>query len=259
LPALEKLREEELEEALSIQNVMLPAESLRAGAVTIWHEFQPVAAVGGDFLDYFELADSSIGLYLGDVSGKGLPATLYAALAVGTLRGVHKTGTAPHDVLALLNRLLVLRGIPRRHAAIQYALFDPRSSEMHIASAGMLGPFHLSADGCRLLELPGMPPGLFPSASYESKTIQLKPGDSVLFCTDGLTDATSRDGDQFGIERLHQLCGEVQFDRREELLRKLFAAVDSFSAGCEQKDDMAATLFHLDGDGRPGCAYREIE
>lgn len=89
---IEKLREEELEEARAMQSVMLPAESLRAGAVTICHQFQPIAAVGGDFLDYFELTDGSIGLYLGDVSGKGLPAALYAALAVGTLRGVHKTG-----------------------------------------------------------------------------------------------------------------------------------------------------------------------
>src|ERR1700687_1386413 len=90
LHALEKLREEELEEARAIQSVMLPAESLRAGAVMISHEFQPLAAVGGDFLDYFELADGRIGLYLGDVSGKGLPAALYAALAGGGLRGVHK-------------------------------------------------------------------------------------------------------------------------------------------------------------------------
>jgi serine phosphatase RsbU (regulator of sigma subunit) len=63
--SIEKLREEELEEARAIQGVMLPAEPLRVGAVRISHQFQPVAAVGGDFLDYFELADGSIGLYLG--------------------------------------------------------------------------------------------------------------------------------------------------------------------------------------------------
>src|SRR5882762_2951615 len=114
LQALEKLREGELEEARAIQSVMLPAESLRAGAVTVSHEFQPIAAVGGDFLDYFVLTDGRIGLYLGDVSGKGLPAALYAALAVGTLRGVHKTGTSPHDVLGTLNRRLMIRGMPRR-------------------------------------------------------------------------------------------------------------------------------------------------
>jgi serine phosphatase RsbU (regulator of sigma subunit) len=71
LNEIEKLREEQLEEARAIESVMLPAESLRAGAVTIGHQFQPIAADGGDFLDYFELTDESIGLYLGDVSGKG--------------------------------------------------------------------------------------------------------------------------------------------------------------------------------------------
>src|SRR5436309_14476320 len=145
IQTVEKLREEELDEARAIQNAMFPVESLRAGDVRITHEFQPVASVGGDFLDYFQLTDGSIGLYLGDVSGKGLPAAMYAALAVGTLRGVHKTGTSPSDVLATLNRRLMIRGMPRRHAAIQYAVFDPRSHEIRIASAGMPGPLHLSA------------------------------------------------------------------------------------------------------------------
>jgi sigma-B regulation protein RsbU (phosphoserine phosphatase) len=88
---IEQLREEDLDEARSIQSMMLPTEPLRAGAIRISHAFQPVSEVGGDFLDYFELTDGCIGLYLGDVSGKGLPAAMYSALAVGTLRGVHKT------------------------------------------------------------------------------------------------------------------------------------------------------------------------
>lgn len=238
-------RDEELEEARAIQSVMLPAESLRTGAVILSHEFQPMAAVGGDFLDYFELTDATVGLYLGDVSGKGLPAALYAALAVGTLRGVHKTGTAPSDVLTTLNRRLLVRGVPRRHAAIQYALFDPRTHLMRISGAGMSGPFHLSANGCRVLELPGMPPGLFTDASYESLTIQLKPGDSVFFCTDGLTDAFNTLDEQFGIERLRFVCNENRFAQPTKLLETVFSAVNSFSAGCEQQDDMAATVFHL--------------
>jgi sigma-B regulation protein RsbU (phosphoserine phosphatase) len=245
LQALEKLREEELEEARAIQSVMLPAESLSAGAVLISHEFLPIAAVGGDFLDYFQLTDGRIGLYLGDVSGKGLPAALYAALAVGTLRGVHKTGTPPHDVLATLNRRLMIRGMPRRHAAIQYAVFDPHSHELHIASAGMPGPFHLCAEGCHSLELTGIPPGLFSTASYETLTLRLQPGDSVLFCTDGITDAFDRGGDQFGIERLRGLCDAERTSSPGEFLDRIFAAVESFACGREQHDDMAAALFHF--------------
>jgi len=106
---IEKLREVELEEARAIQSVMLPGQALRADGVRISHEFQPLAAVGGDFLDYFQLSDGTIGLYLGDVSGKGLPAAMYAALAVGTLRGVHKTGQSPCNVLSTLNRRLLVR------------------------------------------------------------------------------------------------------------------------------------------------------
>ncbi len=247
LRALEKLREEELEEARAIQSVMLPAESLRAGAVMISHEFQPLAAVGGDFLDYFELTDGRVGLYLGDVSGKGLPAALYAALAVGTLRGVHKTGTSSHDVLATLNRRLMIRGLPRRHTAIQYAVFDPRSHDLQVPSAGMPGPFHLSASGCRNLKLSGVPPGLFAAASYETLTLRLQAGDSVLFCTDGITDAFARKEDQFGIERLQAVCDAQRIASPTVLLERLFAAVESFCCGQEQQDDMAAALFHFCG------------
>jgi sigma-B regulation protein RsbU (phosphoserine phosphatase) len=247
MQAIEKLREEELEEARAIQSVMMPSESLRAGAVIISHEFQPLAAVGGDFLDYFTLTDESVGLYLGDVSGKGLPAALYAALAVGTLRGVHKTGTTPHDVLATLNRRLMIRGMPRRHTAIQYAVFDPRSHELRIASAGMPGPLHLGANGCRMLEIAGIPPGLFPATSYETLTLRLQPGDSVLFCTDGITDAFGRNGEQFGIERLQKLCDARRPTAPTELLARVFAAVEKFSRGLEQHDDMAAAVFHFCG------------
>src|SRR5260370_7227278 len=140
--SVEKLREEELEEARAIQSVMLPSEPLRAGAVRISHQFQPVAAVGGDFLDYFELSDGSVGLYLGDVSGKGLAAAMYAALAVGTLRGVHKTGQSPAAVLSTLNRRLLGRGVSRRYTATQYAIFAPPPSDMHITTTAIPRPFH---------------------------------------------------------------------------------------------------------------------
>ena len=243
--ALEKLRDEELDEARAIQSVMLPTESLRAGAVMISHEFQPVAAVGGDFLDYFQLTDGSVGLYLGDVSGKGLPAALYAALAVGTLRGVHKPGTSPHDVLATLNRRLMIRGMPRRYTAIQYAVFNPHSHELQIASAGMPGPFQLSASGCRNLKLCGIPPGLFAAANFETLTLRLLAGDSVLFCTDGIPDAFNRKEEQFGIERLKEICDAPRFAAPTELLGQVFAAVENFSRGQEQQDDMAAALFHF--------------
>src|SRR5258707_5933053 len=88
---IEKLREGELEEARAIQSVMLPEQALRAGGVRISHEFQPIAAVGGDFLDYFQLSDGTIGLYFGDASRKGMSAAMYVALGAGAFRRLRKT------------------------------------------------------------------------------------------------------------------------------------------------------------------------
>jgi sigma-B regulation protein RsbU (phosphoserine phosphatase) len=245
LRAIEKLREEEVEEARSIQKVMLPAEVLHSGNVRISHAFQPMAEVGGDFLDYFELTDGCVGLYLGDVSGKGLPAAMYAALAVGTLRGVHKTGISPSHVLAMLNRRLLIRGTHRRHAAVQYALFDPRTREMQIASAGMPGPFHLCAHGCSSVEIQGIPPGLLdPSVTYDTRNIILEPGDSVLFFTDGISDAFSTEGENFGLERIQSICETHSDQPAAELLDEIFSAVDRFARGRTQHDDMTAAIFH---------------
>ena len=245
LHAIEKRREEELEEARSIQNVMLPDEALRAGSVKISHAFQPVTEVGGDFLDYFQLADGCVGLYLGDVSGKGLPAAMYAALAVGTLRGVHKTGMSPSQVLATLNRRLMIRGTTRRHAAVQYAVFDPRTQIMKIAGGGMPGPFHLSASGCcRALEVQGIPPGLFdPSVAYETLELALAPGDSVLFFTDGLPDAFDSEDESFGLDRLQAVCAAQSERSGTDFLGEVFSAVTRFAGERSQHDDMAAAVF----------------
>jgi phosphoserine phosphatase RsbU/P len=247
--SVEKLREEELEEARAIQSVMLPEQALHAGGVRISHEFQPIAAVGGDFLDYFQLSDGTIGLYLGDVSGKGLPAAMYAALAVGTLRGVHKTGQAPSSVLSTLNRRLLVRGVPRRYSATQYAVFNPQTRQMHVAGAGVPGPFHVSSRGCRVLEVPGIPPGLFEDADYDMSTITLERGDSVLFCTDGIIDAFSVEEESFGVERVLEIC-ETGFDAEPaELLGRIFAALSAYTRNREQHDDMTAAVFHYEGSG----------
>ena len=244
--SIEKLREEELEEARAIQSVMLPEQALRAGGVRISHEFQPIAAVGGDFLDYFQLSDGTIGLYLGDVSGKGLPAAMYAALAVGTLRGVHKTGQPPNNVLGTLNRRLLVRGVPRRYSATQYATFDPKTGQMQIAGAGIPGPLHLSSRGCQVLEVPGTPAGLFDNVNYEVCTIMLEPGDSVLFCTDGITDAFNVADEAFGIARVQGICEAGLCKAPGELLGQVFAALADYTRGREQQDDMTAAVFQYE-------------
>jgi sigma-B regulation protein RsbU (phosphoserine phosphatase) len=106
----------------------------------------------------------------------------------------------------------------RRHAAILYGLFDPQNSEMILASAGMPGPLHFSANGCRILELSGILPGLFPGSEYEAVSVTWEPGDSIVCCSDGITEAQNARYEDFGIERLIDICNAGKHLPPAELL-----------------------------------------
>ena len=221
LDSIEKLREEELDEARAIQSGMLPTQPLRVGGITISHEFQPAALVGGDYLDYFSLPGGMIGMYVGDVSGKGRPAAMYAALAVGTLRGIHNTGQHPTGDAAPRNP---------RYTAIQPC--STPSQRSCIVSAGMPGPMLLREGECRVLKVAGIPPGLFPEINYDHLTLQLEPGDSLLFYTDGLTDARNTQQAEFEAEGLQQVCGSHAEKSMLELLGHIFSTIQKFMGDC---------------------------
>jgi len=240
--ALRQLRESELEEARNLQRCLVPNSALRANSIEFVSRFQPVTEVGGDFLDYFFLSDRRIGIYLGDVVGKGLPAAMYAALTVGTLRGIHKTGAPPTTVLSLLNRRLRTRTVPGRYSAVQYAVYDPATRELWYANAGLPRPIHITPDGCKEVGEGGLPSGMFDDARYDQWNITLKPGEAVLFATDGLIEAHNPARDEFGAQRIMDVCGRNLAGPPDLLLDRLFEALLEFTAGEPPHDDMTAAL-----------------
>ncbi len=240
--ALRQLRFSELEEARILQSYLLPGGALRSDSIEFVSRFQPVAEVGGDFLDYFWLSDRRLGVYLGDVVGKGLAAAMYAALTVGTLRGIHKTGSPPTQVLALLNRRMRTRAIPGRFSAVQYAVYDPGSRELFYANAGLPRPIHITANGCTEVGEGGLPSGLFDDARYDEHIVRLAPGDAVLFATDGLIEAHNAARDEFGIERVIQVCSQNHSGPPDLLLDRLFESLLEFTGGTAPHDDMTAAL-----------------
>lgn len=240
-----KLRDHEIEEARVLHRALVPEEPLRAGPLEVASLFRPADCVGGDFLDYFCLSDGRVGLYVGDVVGKGLPAALYAALAVGTLRGIHKTGQRPSAVLALLNSRLRTRALRGRYCAVQYALFDHATRQLCFANAGLPGPLHLSARGCNEPRSGGLPSGLFDGSDYAEHRLELQPGDSVLFFTDGVTDARNTQDEEFGLEGLLEVCSRLRSNSAAALLEEISAAVDEFAGNRAQHDDMAAVMLRL--------------
>ncbi len=240
-------------EACLIQKTLLPREPLLGLNFEITYLLRAFTEVGGDFLDYFCLSDGKLGIYIGDVTGKGLPAAMYAALAVGALRSIHKTGVEPAAVLNLFNKRLRVRPVPSRYCASQYAILDPATLELRLANAGLPLPLHLSASGCRSIGEGGLPSGLLDFASYEQGAFQLAPGDAILFATDGLSEARNQHGEPFGMSRLTNLCAKLDYNAPDLFLRSVFDEIAQFTGG-QQSDDMAAVLLKVHPRSAPVVA-----
>lgn len=136
------LREIEMDEARQIQALLRPTGPLRGPNFEIACSSVPFSEVSGDFADYFELPNGMVGIYLGDVAGKGLPAAMYGALAMGTLRGTDKTGKSTNGVLEMLNTRLRARPSSGRFCATIYALLNPATLELQFSNAGLPYPLH---------------------------------------------------------------------------------------------------------------------
>src|ERR1700677_4141337 len=187
----------EKDEAREIQNSLLPCGTLRSPSIEIAYRFSPFGEVGGDFADFFILPNGMVALYIGDVVGKGLSAAMYAALVMGMLRGINKTGEQTSAVLATLNKRLLVRPVLGRFATTLYAVYDSTSRELTFSNAGMPYPLLASGSNCRQLQEGGLPSGMFPGSSYDTHRVCLSPGDSVLFATDGLHELQGANGDDF--------------------------------------------------------------
>ena len=229
-------------QACSVQSSLLPTRNLAEGAIEIAFRYAPFAEVGGDFADFFILADGFTGLYLGDVVGKGLPAALYAALVMGVIRGIHKTGVDAASVLSLLNDRLSLRPVPGRFSATLYASFDPGVHQLSFSNAGMPCPLLLSKTGCRTLGEGGFPSGMFPRAAYDLHTVQLSIGDAVLFASDGLHELCNPQGVEFSTRRLGEIWSQCGRMSAAESLQFLFDALGAFSDTGPQDDVTAIVL-----------------
>lgn len=170
---------------------------------------------------------------------------MYAALVMGTIRGINKTGEDTATVLQLLNKRLRVRAVPGRYSSTIYALFDPRSGELTFPNAGVPLPLLVSAAGCRSLGEGGLPSGMFSGTSYEIHSVGLFPGDAVLFATDGLHELRNQRDEDFSWDRLGELWCECARKTADESLDHLFAGAKSFSNGSGPHDDITAVALRV--------------
>ena len=187
----EKRVRRELRIARRVQRGLFPEESPRGPGWEASAHFLPARELGGDLYDFYPLEGGRIGLALGDVSGKGVPAALYGAFASGTVRGKVFQGREPADILASANRTLRQRGVEGFYCTLAYAEFDFAARRLRLVNSGLPYPLHYQAarGRCELLEVAGLPLGTFDESRYEELVVDLATGDVLVFFSDGVTEA----------------------------------------------------------------------
>lgn len=242
-PALDAARAE----ALLIQESLLPTCTLKGAAFEVAFRFLPLSDVGGDFADFFTLPNGHVGLYLGDVVGKGLIAAMYAALVMGTMRGTNKTDEDPATVLALLNKRLLVRPVPERFSSTLYADYDPATHELVFSNAGAPFPLLASKSGCCSIGEGGVPSGMFRDVTYSTYRVKLSPGDAVLFATDGIHELRNEKGEDLAWKMLGELWREAGERNADGALDYLLEKIRPYSEDGLRHDDITAVALKITG------------
>lgn len=230
--------EQELRIARIIQQTLLPKELPSLPGWNVKAYYQPARAVGGDFYDFLPFEDGRLGIVIGDVTDKGVP----AALVMATTRSILRTSAAapnatPGQVLERANDLLCPDIPPKMFVTCLYGILEPASGRLVYANAGHDLPYHRSTSGASELRATGMPLGLMPGMSYEEREACLAPGDSVLLYSDGLVEAHNPERDMFGFPRLAALMAD--WADTVPLIERLLNELAQFTGpDWEQEDDV---------------------
>ena len=239
---MEKARmEQEMRIAAEIQQALLPKAGrtgayFRAAAATL-----PCRSIGGDFYDYVDLQDGSFGFALGDVAGKGPPAALLSAMMQGIFAAQAASNDPPSQTISRVNLALYRRGIESRFVTLMYGSLYP-DGKLVYCNAGHNPPLVIGPQSFKRLERGGPIVGLFESASYEEEAVQLSPGDWLVVFSDGVSEALSAAGEEYGEGRIVSLVKANEGVEPQALLDLLFADVRDFARGAAQNDDITVLV-----------------
>jgi sigma-B regulation protein RsbU (phosphoserine phosphatase) len=241
----EKLRAQEMQHAAMIQRAILPSNFPpfpERGEFQLHAAMTPAKGIGGDLFDFFLLDEHHLAFAVGDVSGKGIPAALFMAVARTLLRGTAQHKAPPGECVGYLNVALHEQNVSGMFVTMFYGVLDTRSGEIQFANAGHNPPYILSAGGAlrEVADKSGPMLGLFPQFVYKQMTAQLAPGETIVVYTDGLTEARDPQGDFFEEERLMASLRMHADKPVHPLLSGLLDDVQKFAAGAPQADDITA-------------------
>jgi serine phosphatase RsbU (regulator of sigma subunit)/pSer/pThr/pTyr-binding forkhead associated (FHA) protein len=235
--------EQELAVAEETQRALLPRSLPTFDPFRIRAFCRATRQLGGDFYDFVRAGENELAAILADVSGKGIPAALLSSLTLGALNMEFRSTNDPAAVLNELNKVLCLKTPANRFVTLFLAQFDS-SGKGQFLSAGHNTAYLFRATTNEIEDLPsgGLPLGMVPFASYQSSPLKLDPGDLLVIYSDGLTDAENSAGEDFGEEKLLSLISATAHQGVGVLEASLLAALDRFTQGAPQTDDITFLL-----------------
>lgn len=229
--------EQELHTAQYMQRALLPKEVPLLPGWQLAPFYRPAREVGGDFYDFLPFEDGQLGIIIGDVTGKGVPAALVMATTCTMLRTAAQGTSSPGEVLARVNDLLCARIPPGMFVTCFYAMLDPGSGRLYYANAGHEWPYQRHSGCVSELQATGMPLGMFPEMRYDEQEVSLAPGESLLLYSDGLVEAHNPRRDMFGLPHLKALI--EAHAGGATLIDVLLGELATFTGvGWEQEDDV---------------------
>jgi phosphoserine phosphatase RsbU/P len=234
--------EQEMKIAADIQRALLPEPHRVGEFFDAVGASLPCRSIGGDFFDYVDLPGGEFGFAVGDVAGKGAPAALLTAVLQGVFSSQASSGTGPAMTLSRVNQALIRRSIESRFATAMYGVIT-RDGRLTYCNAGHNPPLLVRSDGAvERLETGGLILGLFEHATFDEETVTMKSGDVLITFSDGVTEALSESGEEFGESRLLECVQARRTASVPELLAAILASVREFTAGAVQSDDVTALV-----------------
>jgi sigma-B regulation protein RsbU (phosphoserine phosphatase) len=244
----ERRLQTDLSTAREIQRGLLPTGAREVPGLELAAVYAPARELGGDFYDFLPYGKGRLAMVLGDVSGKGTAAALFASLAIGIVREhIVEHPCPPAEMLTMLNTRLHAVHFDSRFIATLFSVYDASNRRLTISNGG--GPYPLLVrDGAvQSVRIAGIPLGLFPDTQYDEITLELVPGDTVLFASDGILESFNADLEEFGADRLSNVLARVTPEQSaEDIAADILAATDDYSgAGVIPSDDRTLLVLRV--------------
>jgi serine phosphatase RsbU (regulator of sigma subunit) len=231
--------DQDLEMARTLQAAILPTDFAGFAATEIAAAMRPAFEMAGDFYDVFRIGEGRLGLVVGDVSGKGVTAAFFMAVARTMLRDIAMTGLGPSACIARVNEALCDENPTQMFVTLFYAELDEGSGVARYVNAGHCEPAVAGAEGVRFLARAGDPAlGVIPGRKFSERAVTIRELETLFIYTDGITEAFNRDGELFATGRLLNIAERYAASAPQALVLGVIGSIEAFSAGTVQSDDI---------------------